>query len=179
MPESEERLKAEKAIDKKALFGPDLDLKKFSLDAEKHPEIGAIKDLPEDYKKEASDVGVIAEEEQRSGSFFQLDHSVICARPTQEGLEVLSITDARKKYEWLKDYNWKAVAVDADKYTAQAELQETKGYFIRAKSGVKTTFPLQACLFIGKEGLAQNVHNIIIAEEGSELHIITGCTTSS
>jgi len=31
---------------------------------------------------------------------------------------------------------------------------------------------------LDKEGLQQNVHNIIIAEEGSELHIITGCSTS-
>ena len=30
-----------------------------------------------------------------------------------------------------------------------------------------------------KDGLSQQVHNIIIAEEGSELHMITGCATSS
>jgi hypothetical protein len=33
-------------------------------------------------------------------------------------------------------------------------------------------------MYLDKEGLQQNVHNIIIAEEGSELHIITGCATS-
>jgi len=38
---------------------------------------------------------------------------------------------------------------------------------------------LQACLYLAKARLAQNVHNIIIAEEDSELHIITGCTTAS
>jgi Fe-S cluster assembly scaffold protein SufB len=42
---------------------------------------------------------------------------------------------------------------------------------------VKITLPVQACLFLGHKDLAQRVHNIIIAEEGSELHIITGCTT--
>ncbi|MDD4873567.1 MAG: SufD family Fe-S cluster assembly protein [Dehalococcoidales bacterium] len=31
---------------------------------------------------------------------------------------------------------------------------------------------------MNKAGAIQDVHNIIIAEEGSELHIITGCTTS-
>jgi len=30
-----------------------------------------------------------------------------------------------------------------------------------------------------REGLSQNVHNIIVAEEGSELHIITGCATAA
>jgi Fe-S cluster assembly scaffold protein SufB len=37
---------------------------------------------------------------------------------------------------------------------------------------------VQACLYLEKEGLQQNVHNIIIAEEDSEIHLITGCTTS-
>jgi hypothetical protein len=90
----------------------------------------------------------------------------------------MSTTEALRKYEWLKDYWWKAVDVDADKYTAQAELQQHQGYFLRALPGAKAEFPLQACLYMGQEGMAQNVHNIIIAEEGSELHIITGCTTA-
>ena len=32
-------------------------------------------------------------------------------------------------------------------------------------------------MFIGDEKVAQTAHNIIIAEENSELHIITGCST--
>jgi hypothetical protein len=52
------------------------------------------------------------------------------------------------------------------------------GYVIRALPGEKSVYPVQACLYIDKEGLQQNVHNIIIAEEDSELHIITGCSTS-
>nr|MDA3821077.1 SufD family Fe-S cluster assembly protein [Bacteroidales bacterium] len=51
-------------------------------------------------------------------------------------------------------------------------------YFIRALPGVKTEHPVQSCLYIAKEGFSQNVHNIVIAEEGSELHIITGCATA-
>ena len=52
-------------------------------------------------------------------------------------------------------------------------------YFIRAQPGVKTVFPVQACLYLKAASISQNVHNIIIAEEGSELHIITGCATDS
>jgi hypothetical protein len=58
------------------------------------------------------------------------------------------------------------------------ELGQSNGYFIRALPGSKTLYPVQACLYLAKKNLAQKVHNIIIAEEGSELHIITGCTTS-
>jgi Fe-S cluster assembly scaffold protein SufB len=39
-------------------------------------------------------------------------------------------------------------------------------------------YPVQACLYLDKENLSQNVHNIIIAEEDSELHIITGCAVA-
>lgn len=43
--------------------------------------------------------------------------------------------------------------------------------------GSREVFPLQACMFIGDENVMQTAHNIIIAEENSELHIITGCAT--
>jgi hypothetical protein len=65
-----------------------------------------------------------------------------------------------------------------DKYSASAETDLHNGYVIRALPGAKSIYPIQACLYMGKDGLQQNVHNIIIAEEGSELHIITGCTTA-
>ena len=74
---------------------------------------------------------------------------------------------------------WKAQAVDADKYTANVELNDNDGYFIRALPGQKTVYPVQACLYMDKPKVVQNVHNIIIAEEGSELHIITGCATAT
>ena len=91
---------------------------------------------------------------------------------------MLSTSEALEKYDWLQDYWWKAVAVDTDKYTANVELHQADGYFIRALPGQKSIFPVQACLYLAKKQAIQNVHNIVIAEEGSELHIITGCTTS-
>jgi len=97
----------------------------------------------------------------------------------QEGVEVMAVSQALEKYDWLVDYWWQAVAVDTDKYTANIELSQHDGYFIRTLPGQKTIYPVQACLYLTKARLAQNVHNIIIAEENSELHIITGCTTAS
>jgi Fe-S cluster assembly scaffold protein SufB len=91
----------------------------------------------------------------------------------------MATSQALEKHDWLSDYWWQAVAVDTDKYTANIELNQHNGYFIRALPGYKTIYPVQACLYLEKARLAQNVHNIIIAEENSELHIITGCTTAS
>lgn len=170
--------KAKNAEKKPAAIGPDIDLTAYSVQAEEHGEIQRLTGLTDEVKERAVSVGIDAEEACRSGSFFQMDHSVILSSAYQSGLEVMSTTEALKKYEWLKGYWWKAVEVDADKYTAQAELKQHHGYFLRALPGARAEFPLQACLYMTREGLAQNVHNVIIAEEGSELHIITGCTTA-
>jgi len=109
----------------------------------------------------------------------QKDSSVIHSRSKQEGLEVLPIKKALEEHAWVQDYYWKLVGVDTDKYTARAQLDLHDGYLIRALPGSQVVYPVQACLYLEKEGLSQNVHNIIIAEEGSELHIITGCATSA
>jgi Fe-S cluster assembly scaffold protein SufB len=169
---------AKKAEKKPSAIGPDIDLEAYSAGAKEHGKIEKLKELSGEIKEKAISVGIDAEEACRSGSFFQMDHSVILSSAYQSGLEVMSSTEALKKYDWLRDYWWKAVNVDADKYTAQAELKQNHGYFLRALPGAKVEFPLQACLYMTREGLAQNVHNTIIAEENSELHIITGCTTA-
>jgi uncharacterized protein len=172
------RDRAKQAEGKPAPYGPDIELDDYSTQADAHGELGKLTGLNDEIRKRAVTVGIDAEEACRSGSFFQMDHSVVFASARQSGLEVMSTTDALAAYEWLRDYWWKAVAVDADKYTAQAELRRDHGYFIRAMPGARAEFPIQACLYMTQEGMAQNVHNIIIAEEGAELHIITGCTTA-
>ncbi|MCL2475310.1 MAG: SufD family Fe-S cluster assembly protein [Chloroflexi bacterium] len=122
------------------------------------------------------EVGFVAEQAMRSGSFVQKDNSAVIASSGQPGIEVMRISQALKKYDWLKDYYWKAVEVDKDKYTAHVEINDADGYFIRSLPGVKSDMPIQTCLYISSANSIQDVHNIIIAEEGSELHIITGCT---
>ncbi len=169
---------AKKAEKKPAFLGPDIDLNAYSDQAVEHANIHRLRELPDEAKEKATNVGIELEEACRSGSFFQIDHSVILSTTYHSGLEVMSTTEALKKYDWLSDYWWKAVEVGKDKYTAQAELKQNQGYFLRALPGAKVELPIQACLFMTQEGLAQNVHNIIIAEEGSQLHIITGCATA-
>jgi Fe-S cluster assembly scaffold protein SufB len=178
MPEISVREKAKDAIKKRSAIGQDIDLSAYPVPTEEHDQIQRLKGLSKEVRERSATVGMDAEEACRAGSFFQMDQSVIFSTAMQSGLEVMSTHDALNKYVWLKDYWWKAVLVDADKYTAQAELKQNHGYFIRALPGVRAEFPLQACLYMTRDGLAQNVHNIVIAEEGSELHIITGCTTA-
>jgi Fe-S cluster assembly scaffold protein SufB len=175
---SERKKKALGALEKPAALGPDLDLKGFSRDVKPWRHLSPSS-LPRDIARQSLKVGVRPDEKGRAGTYFQIDHStVFCTtQRTFEGkAEVMSTEEAFKKYDWMEDYWWKVVAVDADKYTALAELEWDKGYFIRALEGQKVTLPLQACLFISKDNLNQNVHNVIIAEPNSEMQIITGCT---
>ncbi|MDZ4171025.1 MAG: SufD family Fe-S cluster assembly protein [Methanobacteriaceae archaeon] len=175
--------KAEKAKDKKALYGEDIDLEKFILEeAGDHENVNRANEVPKKVQETLLKVGVDPDEKDRSGTFIQMDQSGVCTSCDSESVEIMGMNIALDKYNWLKDYMWKAVAVDSDKYTAQTALREKEegssgGYFIRSLPGSKEVFPLQACMFIGDEKVMQTAHNIIIAEENSELHIITGCAT--
>ncbi len=166
------RKRAEEALSKPPAFGPDLDLSKYRYEAERPKDW-----LTEDLAERAELVGIDLSERQRSGTYLQLDHYSMIEKATAGGVELMSISKALESYEWLTDYYWKALSVDTDKFTALAEVKRTEGYFLRAKKGVRVDFPIQACLFLRTPRIAQNVHNIIIVEEGAELHVITGCVT--
>ena len=171
------RSRAKEAVTKKAAFGNEIDFGLYKEQGQLHDYLPNLEELPQAEQQDMIGAGVDVSGQGRTGTFIQKDHSVIHSSISQEGLEVISITEAMEKYSWLQDYYWKNVAVDADMYTSRAELHQEHGYFIRALPGVKTAWPVQACLYITQEGLIQDVHNIIIAEEGSQLDIITGCTT--
>lgn len=174
------RDKAKAASAKAAALGEDIDLDSYVGSAEEQPYRADPSQLPAKAKDRMLGAGVTIDDvRQRSGTFIQMDNTAVHSSSRQEGIEVMPTSRALEKYDWLADYWWQAVPVDSDKYTAHVELGQSNGYFIRALPGNKTIYPVQACLYLAKNRLAQNVHNVIIAEEGSELHIITGCTTAS
>jgi len=172
--------RAEKARDKKAAIGPDVNFEEFDPAPVPHSYMAEeeLCALPMADQKNLLMAGLDVSGKGRGGTFFQKDTSVVHCQAGQEDVEVLSIKKALEEHDWLEEYYWKLATVDADKYTAAAELDLHDGYVIRSKPGSSTVYPIQACMYLDKEGLQQNVHNIIIAEEDSELHIITGCATS-
>jgi len=174
------RESATKAVEKKAAIGPDINLDEFDEAPVPHTYL-ADEDLcalPAEEQQRLIMAGLDVSKKERSGTYFQKDTSVIHCHAPQDGIEVLPIQKALEELDWIQDYYWKLVAVDTDKYTSAAEIGLHDGYVIRAHPGSTSVYPIQACLYLDKDGLQQNVHNIIIAEEDSELHIITGCSTS-
>ncbi len=171
--------KARKAAGKKAAVGSDIDLSAYQSEAGNSPSQIELTGLDSEDKERMLSAGIVLDDlSQRSGTFIQKDNTPVHHTATQDGIEVMATSEALKKYDWLEEYLWKAVGVDADKYTAHVELNNADGYFIRALPGAKSIHPVQACLYLAKSKLIQDVHNIIIAEEGSELHIITGCAVA-
>ncbi|MCL2116534.1 MAG: SufD family Fe-S cluster assembly protein [Methanobrevibacter sp.] len=175
--------KAKKAKNKKAAIGSDIDMEGFTKESkEEHETVENIEDVPKKIKSTLLKVGVDSTENERAGSFLQMDQSNIYSSSTSKSIELMNLESALDKHSWLSDYMWNVVSPDADKYTAQTALREStedtkSGYFIRSLPGTKEVFPMQACMFIGDESVMQTAHNIIIAEENSELHVITGCAT--
>lgn len=171
---------ARQASSKKAAIGPDVSLEGFEKGAIAHAVLTdqGLQALSDTEKNRLILSGLDVTEKSRGGTYFQKDASVVHCGSRQEGVEVIPIRKALESGDWLREYYWGLVPVDTDKYTAAAELELQNGYVIRSLPGARSVYPIQACLYIDKEGLQQTVHNIIIAEEDSELHIITGCATS-
>ena len=156
-----------------------IDIKSYKPTTRKKAYLKELKKISPGQKKQMLSAGVDPSQKARTGTYIQMDHSVVHANSLYAGLEVMSTTEAIKKYKWVNNYFWKLISAKADEFTKEARNRPHHGYFLRALPGAKAVYPLQACLFINEGNIIQNVHNIIIAEEGSDLQIITGCATAS
>ncbi|NIA19520.1 MAG: SufD family Fe-S cluster assembly protein, partial [Xanthomonadaceae bacterium] len=172
-----QRLLAEQALGKVCPYGGDIDLNGYIHEPD-HDQVPTYDKLVADERETLMKSGFDVDDHDRAASFLQVNHEIgHCSRQV-EGVEVMPMRQALEKYDGLPAYWWQAVKVDADKYTAKVALDFDNGYFIRALAGTKTQLPVQTCLFMNSEKLLQNVHNIIVVEEGAELEIISGCATS-
>jgi Fe-S cluster assembly scaffold protein SufB len=138
--------------------------------------------VPHKILEETYKAGMEAEGKDRSGTFYHVDQSTVYSKVNElfEGkIELMDTKSALKKYPWLSDYMWKLVDKDKDEFTKKVAEDWSGGYFMRIMPDAEITFPLQSCLLITQKNLEQRVHNIIIAEEGSKVHIITSCVQHS
>jgi Fe-S cluster assembly scaffold protein SufB len=134
--------------------------------------------VPHRILQEAYEAGIDTSGEDRSGTLFHVDQTTIYSKVNElfKGkIELMDTKEALQKYPWLEDYRWNIVEKEKDEFTKRVAENFSGGYFMRILPNAEVTFPLQSCLFITKRGFEQRVHNIIIAEEGSKAHIITGC----
>lgn len=120
----------------------------------------------------ADSVGIDLE---REGTYIQEDQEAlvkVSRMLEKSGIILRPIYQALQEFPWVKKYLWGVLDREKDEYTEITP--DNAGYFIYAKKGAKSPFPVQACLYIKKEEV-QTAHNLIIVEEGASLDVITGC----
>ncbi|MFO7817176.1 MAG: SufB/SufD family protein [Thermodesulfobacteriota bacterium] len=155
-----------------------IDLNKYDFSQAREGGLKDLRDLSPEDQAQLRMSGVDVAEQMRSGSYLHIDHSRVHCQTCKPGVEILDIRDALEKYEGLPEYYWQAVDKDKDEFTRAAAENVHGGYFIRTEKGARIEDPVQTCLYIKGHDVGQNVHNIVVVEEDSELHIITGCATS-
>jgi len=140
--------------------------------------IEEVEEVPKEYKEKAKEVGI--EVDKGGGIYFQIDHNAIYQklvdRLRKKGVIIMSIGEALRRFEWVKGYYWHALNPKADRASKIVEEHRRNGYFIYIPSELKLDEPIQTCLFIAKQNVAQPVHNLVIVGDDAEATLITGCT---
>ena len=135
--------------------------------------------LTREERKDLERVGY-DEQQERSGTFLAADDRVLEAKPFSNQVEILSVALAIREYDWVHDLVFGLVDPDKDEYTRMVKKQKKPlGYFIRVKEGQEVILPLQTCFYIRTDKTTQMTHNIIVAEPGSTLHLISGCVADA
>jgi Fe-S cluster assembly protein SufB len=96
---------------------------------------------------------------------------------TKLGVVFEDMSSAPNKYPALvKKYFGKVVPLKDNKFAALNSAVWSGGSFIYIPKGVKVELPLQAYFRINAAGMGQFERTLIIADEGSSVHYIEGCT---
>ena len=137
-----------------------------------------LANLPAQDRERLVLAGIDVNDRSVSGAFMQLNHAGVHCETKHEGLDLMDIRTALKKFDGLPQYFWKLLDPDKDEFTRLTREHCNGGYFVRARKGAKITQPVQSCMFIKGHGAGQSIHNIVIVEEGAEMHILGGCATA-
>lgn len=131
--------------------------------------------------KALASVGVLLGNENRSATMVVRNNDIVCHETNTDQFEMLPISIALKKYNWLREkYYFNAIPADYDEVARKCATQkEQVGYFIYVKEGVNVKLPCQAAMYMVSENLEQVIHNIIVLEDNSSLQLVAGCTTHS
>ncbi len=156
----------------------DIDLKAYSFEGTDAPLLPDLRQVNPEDRQQLRMAGVDVDETGRSGTYLQFDRTKVHCRTSDPGVEILGIEEALDRYQGLPEYYWKALAPNADAFTREAAGKVHGGYFIRTRKGARVTNPVQSCLYIKGRDVAQSVHNVVVVEEDSDVHIITGCATA-
>lgn len=138
--------------------------------------------VPNEIKKTFDKIGVPqAERKFLSGLGAQYDSEVIYSSISKmlskKGVIFLDTDTAIKKHpEFFKEYFGNIVSFDDNKFSALNSAFWSGGSFIYVPKNVRVELPLQAYFMINAKKMGQFERTLIIADQGSFVHYIEGCT---
>ena len=137
---------------------------------------------PEEAVKAARQLGVPEEEIEVIASGFALDVDNRVVRAINRYLQSRGVIlepmeEAVRRHEDLvKRYAFKGLEPTLNRRTAYHALLWSGGPFIYVPRGVRIPQPLLGLFVIGREGLGQTEHTLIVVEEGGYLEWVEGCS---
>ena len=140
------------------------------------------KDVPEEIKDTFERLGIPeAERKFLAGTGAQFESEVVYHSLQKElknkGVIFESTEIGLQKYpELFKKYFGKIVPANDNKFAALNSAVWSGGSFIYIPKNIHIDLPLQAYFRINAENMGQFERTLIIADEGSSLHYIEGCT---
>jgi Fe-S cluster assembly protein SufB len=183
------RLKALRLFEKKPMptWGSDLtgidfqNIKYFVKSTEK--QATSWDELPEDIKNTYDRLGIPEAEKQRliAGVAAQYESEVVYHQIREDleaqGVVFLDTDTALKEHEDLfREYFGSVIPPGDNKFAALNTAVWSGGSFIYVPPGVHVEIPLQAYFRINTENMGQFERTLIIADEGSSVHYVEGCT---
>ena len=139
-------------------------------------------DVPEAIKNTFDRLG-IPEAEQRylAGVGAQYDSEMVYhninERLEKQGVVFLSIENGLKQYpDLFKEYFSTVVPIQDNKFAALNSAVWSGGSFVYVPKGIKVDLPLQAYFRLNNASIGQFERTLIIADEGSQVHYVEGCT---
>ncbi len=139
-------------------------------------------DVPEDVKKTFDRLGIPeAERKFLSGVGAQYESEVVYHQVNEQlekqGVIFTDMDTALREHEDLvKEYFGTIIPSNDNKLAALNTAVWSGGSFVYVPPGVHVEMPLQAYFRINTENMGQFERTIIIADEGSYVHYVEGCT---
>ena len=140
-------------------------------------------DLPDDIKSTYDRLGIPEAEKQRlvAGVAAQYESEVVYHQIQEElekqGVVFLDTDTALKQYpDLFQEYFGTVIPAGDNKFAALNTAVWSGGSFVYVPPGVHVDIPLQAYFRINTENMGQFERTLIIADEGSYVHYVEGCT---
>jgi Fe-S cluster assembly protein SufB len=183
------RLDALKRFEKKPMLPwfatrmPDLDFNDiyYYIKPTDH-QVNSWEDLPDAIKNTYERLGIPeAERKYLAGVTAQYESEVVFHR-NREDLERLGVlfcdmdTAVREYPDLVRKYFGTIIPPNDNKFAALNSAVWSGGSFIYVPPGVKVDQPLQAYFRINTENMGQFERTLIIADEGSQVHYVEGCS---